>query len=173
MAKMFELRMASRSDSGLFVGKFPEPIIPAFLSSKESNETVHMYVREEDVQEDEELDEVGTNQLEVLEAKGQELKKKKRKKKYVKKSELILEQESESENSLGGVSKPINWVGNKVDTSVDSTSVTSDTPSVPKYAILQVVSGTGGSNDKHGKCHLKKFSLYLIDCRHSKRPSSG
>ena len=54
--QVFELRMASRNnDSGLLIGKFPDPIVSSFQASNQAQETVNMYVKEEDMQEDEVL----------------------------------------------------------------------------------------------------------------------
>lgn len=50
-----------------------------------------------------------------------------------------------------GVSKAINWVGNRVDTAVEATSQPTQA-SVGKYAILQIMtSDSGGRVDKHGE----------------------
>ena len=82
------------------------------------------------------------------------MKSKKRKKRYKKKSEIILEQDmaSTSNPADGGVSKTINWVGNRVDTTVEATSASAASTAGPKYAILQIMtSGSGDKAEKHGR----------------------
>jgi hypothetical protein len=156
-AQVFELRMASRSnDSGLLIGKFPEPIVPAFQASNQSQQDINMYVKEEEMQEDDVLEVTSTNQHEITEAKAVEMKNKKRRKKYQKKSEIILEEGSIS----SGAPKTINWVGNRVDTTVEATS--SSSSAAPKYAILQVVtSGSGDKVEKHGKICIMCYCILV------------
>jgi hypothetical protein len=166
--QVFELRMASRNnDSSLLIGKFPEPIVPAFQASAEALDNVNMFVKEEEMQEDDVLEVTSTNQHEILEAKGMDMKSKKRRKKYKKKSEIVLEQESTimTEN---GATKTINWVGNRMDTSVEATSASSATSVGPKYAILQIM--TSGSGD-----NVEKFVnvLHVGDWYSFSRPSAA
>ena len=152
--QVFELRMASRNnDPGLIIGKFPGPVVPAFQECLQAHNEVNMYVKEEEVKEDDTLEITSTNQHEIAEAKAIEMKNKKRKKNYRAKSEIILEQEEEAVTcDDNGVSKPVNWVGNKVDTTVEAKSLSS---SVSKYAILQIMStGVGEKIQKHGKFHF-------------------
>lgn len=88
--QVFELRMASQSnESGLLIGKFPEPVVSSLLDSSDSQD-INMYVKEEEMQEDDVLEVTSTNQHEILEAKGIDMKSKKRRKKYKKKSEIVL-----------------------------------------------------------------------------------
>lgn len=154
--QVFELRMASRNnDPGLIVGKFPGPVVPAFQECIQTQNEVNMYVKEEEVKEDDTLEVTSTNQHEISEAKALEIKNRKRKKNYRAKSEIILEQQEETvTNDDIGVSKPVNWVGNKVDTTVveskSSSSSSSSSSSGTKYAILQIMStGVGDKIQKH------------------------
>jgi hypothetical protein len=156
--QVFELRLASRNkdSSGLIIGKFPEPIVTSFQACSQASDEVHMYVKEEEVKEDDVLEVTSTNQHEIAEAKALEIKNSKRKKYYRAKSEIVLEQDGNSNSDTGiGSSKKVNWVGNRVDTTVEATAA-STASAGPKYAILQIMStGVGDKIQKHGKHGIK------------------